>query len=372
MKIIVSKHHLLTKLRTVGKIVKPSKSIESGSFLFEITDKSFRVTGCDESGQISTEIDCESYEGEEGGVSFLLDAPTLLNSLKELPDQPLTIDIKKEENGLHITIHYYNGKFGIVAGDPVLFPRMPESGESKKFVINSKVLKKGLLLSKFASTDDLRPIMTTVNLSQLDGVVAFAATSGAALGIYEEDEHKIDQEINVNIPGKISKIVSDLLLADADVDVEYDSRSIQFRVDSYNIRYRLFEGRYPNFRSVIPASHALQLRVNCNDLIAAINRVSIFADESSSMIKLQIVNNNLILTSESIDYGRSAKEDLFLDEVFDNFEIGFKSNLLTEVLKSIESEQCVINLSSPAKAALIVPADRKDSQFILMPMQINN
>lgn len=370
MRINVSKHHLLTKLRTVGKIVKPGKEVAYSSFLFECKDNVLTVTGCDESGQISTVIDCEIIDPED--ISFLIDTQVILNSLKELPDQPVSIDVIKKENGITFVVNYQCGKFEMSGTDSLLFPKMPDRIASVEFKINSKVLRKGLSLSKFASNDDLRPILSTVNLSQNGGVVAFACTSGHVLGIYEVTEHQIDQEINVNIPGKISKIVSDLLQADIDVSVEYDSRSIQFSVDGYSIRYRLFEGNYPNFRSVVPSNHLIQVRVNCNDLIAAINRVSIFADESTSMVKCEIKDNNLKLTSESIDYARSANEDLLLDEIYKEFKIGFKSSLLTDILRSVESEQCFIKLTSSDKAALIVPSNRIDSQFILMPMQINN
>ena len=371
MRIIVSKNHLFAKLRTVGKIVKPSKELAYGSFLFEITDtQTLFVTGCDESGQISTIIECDIQDPEN--ICFLLDAQMILNSLKELSEQPIEIEIKQAEKAVSVVIHYHNGKFEMAGSDPALFPKMPDRSASQSFVINSKVLKKGLALGKFASNDELRPILSTVNLSCSAGVLSFAATSGSVLGIYEESEHQVAEEINVNIPGKISKIVSDLLQAEADIEIEYDSRSILFKIDTYNVQYRLFEGKYPNFRSVIPSSSKIQVRVNCEDLIAAINRVSIFADDHSSLVKFELSNNNMILTSQSIEYGRSAKEDIFLDTVYEDFEIGFKSNLLSDVLKSIESKECFINLTSSSKAALFVPADRSDSQFILMPMQVNN
>lgn len=371
MRIIVSKNHLFAKLRTVGKIVKPSKEFAYGSFLFEITDtQSLLVTGCDESGQISTIIECDIQEPEN--ICFLLDAQMLLNSLKELSEQPIEIEIKYADNPVPVVIHYHNGKFEMTGSDPTLFPKMPDRSASQSFVINSKILKKGLSLGKFASNDELRPIMSTVNLSCTAGILSFAATSGSVLGIYEESEHQLSDDVNVNIPGKISKIVSDLLQAEADLEIEYDSRSIQFRIDNYNVQYRLFEGKYPNFRSVIPTSHMMQVRVNCEDLIAAISRVSIFADDHSSLVKFELSNNNMILSSQCIDYGRSAKEDIFLDKVYEDFQIGFKSSLLSDVLKSIESGECIINLTSPSKAALFVPADRSDSRFILMPMQVNN
>jgi len=367
MKIIVSRNHLFTKLRNVGRIVKSGKELAYSSFLFDFTDQILTVTGCDESGQISTTIECQAQDNVN--VQFLLDSSTLLNSLKELPDQPLTIDV---DNSFGVKIYYYNGRFEMQGSDATLFPIMSDQADSKVFSINNKILKKGLSLGKFAANDELRPIMATVNLSCKNESVSFAATNSTVLGIYEAGNNYPNEEINVNIPCKITKIISDLLNKEDDIKIEYDDRSIQFEIDGYFIKYRLFEGRYPNFRSVVPKNPVMNVEVNCFDLIAAINRVSIFADESSLLINLHIKGNNLILTSQSFDNARSAKEDIFLDTVYSEIEIGFKSSLLLDVMKSIDSDTCIMYLTESSKAALFTSQNNSDSQYVLMPMQINN
>ncbi len=370
MKINVSKNHLFTKLRTVGKIVKPGKEVAYSSFLFEVKENVLTVTGCDESGQISTVVECDILESED--VSFLIDSTMLLNSLKELPDQPIEFDIQKKETSFDIKINYYCGHFAMVGSEPSLFPRMGDLKDSTAFTVSGKSLKKGLSLYKFASTDELRPVMTTVNISVKDGVLAFAASSGHVLGIHEETDHQVPEGVNVSIPGKITKIVSDIMQENEDLSIEYNEKNIHFVVGGYVVKYRLFEGKYPNYRSVVPNNHTLEVKINCAGLIAAINRVSIFAKESAPMVALKLENNNLFLTAQDIDYNRSAKEDIFLDSVYPDFQIGFKSNYLIDVLKGVESETCIMNLTSMDRAALILPADRTDTQFVLMPMMINS
>ena len=370
--ITVSSKALFSKLRTISKIVKQS-AMETAfrSFMLEIEGGKLQVTGCDDAGQMSTDIECEIINPED--MSFLVDASTILNALKELPDQPIKIQITKAEASYNIEILYYTGKYTMSGINADIFPRMGEYENTKSFTVESEMLRKGLSMYKFASTDDLRPIMMTVNLScKKDSDLTFAGTSGHVLSIFEPTGHSIGEDINVNIPSKIAKMVTDIMHSDSDISIDYDERTIAFTVEDYYIRYRLFEGKFPNFRSVVPTYSQMDVKVNRYDLISALNRVAVFSNSDIGLIKFTLSNNNLILTAQDIDYNKSAKEDLFLDEVYDDFEIGFRSSLLLEILKNIETENCIVKLNEPSKAVLIVPEGVTDSTYLIMPMQINN
>lgn len=368
----VSSKALFSKLRTVSKIVKQSAMDTAfRSFMFEIQGGKLEVTGCDDAGQISTDIECEIINPED--MSFLVDASTILNALKELPDQPIKIQITKAEASYNIEILYYTGKYSMAGINADIFPRMGEYENIKSINIHSDILKKGLSLYKFAANDELRPIMMTVNLSgKIDSGLTFAATSGHVLAIHELADYIVGDDINVNIPSKIAKMATDIMHDDSDISIDYDERTIAFTVEDYYIRYRLFEGKYPNFRSVVLTFSQIDVKVDRTELISALNRVAVFSNSDIGLIKFTLSNNNLILTAQDIDYNKSAKEDLFLDEVYDDFEIGFRSSLLLEILKNIETGNCIVKLNEPSKAALIMPEGTTDSTYLIMPIMINN
>ncbi|MGI6073959.1 MAG: hypothetical protein ACOYEA_04880 [Fermentimonas sp.] len=242
MKIILSRNYLFARLRTIGKIIK-SKTLKSefNSFLFEIKDGGLTITGCDDSGQITTLIECTIEESKD--LRFLLDSSTLLNALKGLPEQPITFDIEQMDNSLRVIVRYQNGKYEMVGENVDLFPNMRKQVDAKQIVLNTETLSNGFKMLTFASKDDtLRPIMGTINLSSKDGTLAFAATSGYNLAIYEENIQL--EEFNVNIPAKIAKIVSDLSIKNENVSIIFDETNIKFEVQDFIISYRLFEGRF--------------------------------------------------------------------------------------------------------------------------------
>ncbi|MGI6073960.1 MAG: hypothetical protein ACOYEA_04885 [Fermentimonas sp.] len=107
-------------------------------------------------------------------------------------------------------------------------------------------------------------------------------------------------------------------------------------------------------------------------MISAINRVSVFADDASTMIRFELRDNGIVLTSESLTDQRGAKEKILLESNYSDFTIGFKANLLSEILKTTETENCKIYFKDSASATVFMPGAGKNQTLVLMPMQINN
>lgn len=371
MKINVTKHELLSRLRVIGKVVKLNHhEVAYSSFLIEtLSEKQISITGCDESGRIETTIGCSIEDFKE--MKFLVDAKTLMDGLKELPDQPITIEV----NDAKLVVKYHTGKYELPTGDASIYPE-PYSSENKtEFEINHALLVKGFKSTmKFVAEDDLRPIMGNINMQCKGNDLSFAGSNGHVLAIYEVADESLGlPDFKVNIPDKAVKVVANIAQPNKDIKIpiSYNHNNITFIVEGYKITYRLFEGRYPNIWSVIPKDTSIRVEVNRADLIAAISRVSVFANEASSMIVFTTKENTLILKSEDIDFSKGATEILMLNEIHDDFTIGFKSNYLNEILKTIDEETCEVNLSTPGRAALIKPKGSSDATFILMPMQVN-
>ena len=370
---IISRTHLLAKLQAVGKIVKSSREVAYSSFLFEVEDEKLTVTGCDESGQVKTAVECTIEDSEN--TQILLDASTMLNALKGLPEQPIQIYTRTDES---VDFVYHNGKFCMPTHEAALFPKMMPQIKEARHKIGSELLKKGFRAVKFAATDELRPSMCNVNFSCQDNQFSFAASTGHHLYLYEENANSEDSDIkvshsdfSVNIPAKAAKIISGLLPADTDVEMSFDNKSVRFVIADTTISYRLFEGTFPNYRSVIPTESDIAVKVNRVELLDAISRVSVFSAERTSLIAFDLKGNNLDLTAEDFDYSRSAKESLMLGEVYPDIKIGFNARYLVDILKTIDTAVCEIHLTTPSRAAVFKPFEGDRMTMLLMPLMIN-
>lgn len=132
---------------------------------------------------------------------------------------------------------------------------------------------------------------------------------------------------------------------------------------------------YPNYNSVIPTGNPNKLTISKDSLSAIIKRVSVFASEASSLVKLDISNNALIVSAQDIDYSTAAEESTEISYDGEPMAIGFKSTFLLDILKNIHTDEVEVQLSDPKRAALLMPiggGSGWDSTYLLMPMQLNS
>ena len=143
---------------------------------------------------------------------------------------------------------------------------------------------------------------------------------------------------------------------------------------NYQMICRLVEGNYPSYNAVIPTKNPNKLMIDRIELYNTLKRVSVFANQASNLVKLQLSGNQVTISAQDIDFSISAYERINCNYEGDDMEIGFKSLFLVEILSNISSSDVVLELSDPTRAGLILPAikdnDQEDVLMLLMPMMI--
>lgn len=372
MKIYVSKHDLNSRLRTIGKIIKRNAvTAELESFKFQVGANGIILTGADTEGQISSFLPCrvDSFESS----IFLVNAKTILDALKELPEQPLVIDANKSDDNTSLKLHYHNGAFEFVGMKADLFPQIREVDDPTTINLKASLLTQAFrTVSKFSGTDDLRPILTGVSISSKNSHVSFAGTNGSKMALYEDE---VDNEINdfeIVISNKCISILSGLLVDSVDdVNFKIGLNNFQVLAGDYKISYRLTDGKYPNYRSVIPTRFNQRVIVDRNEVIAALKRVSVFSDDTTKTIIMRICSSSMAISSEDIDFRRSAIETINIENDGDDIDIGFNSNFILEVFSTIEEDKAEMNIINSEKAVVVNPLEDKKTTMLLMPIMIN-
>ena len=157
--------------------------------------------------------------------------------------------------------------------------------------------------------------------------------------------------------------------------LEFDEKNAFFEFEGYKLVCRLVEGNYPNYDSVIPTNNPNKLTVDRLELLNTIKRVSVFSNQASNLIKLQLAGNQITLSAQDIDFSISAYERLKCQYEGEEMEIGFKSVFLIEILANISSPDVIVELSDPSRAGILLPVEKEnddeDVLMLLMPMMIN-
>ena len=373
MKFIVSSTALFSHLQAISRVINSKNALPIlDCFLFELEDGTLSVTVSDSETTMVTSV--EVNESDMNG-RFAVASKTLLDALKEIPEQPLTFDINTET--LEITVQYQNGKYSLVGQNADEFPQSATLGDSAVRVeMSADILLGGINRSVFATADDeLRPVMNGIYFDITTEDITMVASDGHKLVRCKTLAARGNERAAFILPKKPATLLKNLLPKENGmVVIEFDERNAVFTLESYRMVCRL-EGRYPNYNSVIPQNNPHKVTVDRQQLIGALRRVSIFSSQASSLIKLRIQENEIVISAQDIDFSTSAEETQVCQYAGAPMSIGFKSTFLIDILNNISAEEVVIELADPSRAGVVVPVEQEENEdllMLLMPMMLND
>ena len=339
-------------------------------FLFESLDSQLKVTGSDIENTIQTIIDGVELSGEG---KFLIEHRTLLECLKELPEEPITINVDNQR--FSVEIIHANGKFNLTGLDPVDYPDIETMKEEETATLNleSHVLVNSIkTVLPFVASDELRPVMNSIYCEVKDGSMFFVASNAHYLAKLIKPNVYFD-DIDFMISPKASKIISELAEGKELITLDIGLRNLKASFGDFTVYSRLVEGNYPNYRGVIPTSNTNIALINVSDFKGALRRTTIFANKASSMVVVKTGPGNFTLSAKDIDFNISATENIACEYSGDKFEIGLKAPFLQQCLQTIDSEEMQMAMKDPMGAVLFTPVgdDVQQLTLLLMPMMIN-
>ncbi|MGR4860196.1 DNA polymerase III subunit beta [Bacteroides pyogenes] len=374
MKFIVSSTALSSHLQAVSRVINTKNTLPIlDCFLFELEDGTLSVTVSDSETTMVTTV--EVTDSDTGG-RFAVAAKTLLDALKEIPEQPLTFDINPDT--YEITVQYQNGKYSLMGQNADEFPQAASLGENAVRVeMEAEVLMNGINCSVFATADDeLRPVMNGIYFDITTEDITMVASDGHKLVRYKTLAAKGNERAAFILPKKPATLLKNLLPKEqGTVVVEFDERNAVFMLERFRMVCRLIEGRYPNYNSVIPQNNPHKATIDRLQLLGALRRVSIFSSQASSLIKLRLQENRMVISAQDIDFSTSAEETQVCQYDGTPMSIGFKSTFLIDILNNISAAEVVIELADPSRAGVIIPVEQEENEdllMLLMPMMLND
>ncbi|WP_308663745.1 DNA polymerase III subunit beta [Alistipes sp. Marseille-P5061] len=373
MKFTVSSSALLSLLATTGKVISNKNTLPIlDYFLMELNGNELKVTTSDLETTLIGSITVDSVESEG---TIAAPGKLMLDSLKEFPELPLTIDVN--DKSWEIKINWKSGSLSIPGASAVSYPAVPTlSAEKKELELDVDVLVNGINKTIFATADDdFRPVMNGIFINFSPTALTFVGTDAHKLVKYES-ERETDINGSFILPKKPANLLKSVLLKEEDaIKVAFDSKNALFTLKNHTLVCRLIEGNYPNYNAVIPANNPNKVLVDRIELVNGIKRVAVCSNPTTNLIRMDIEENRINLTAQDIDFSVSANETISCSYDGQPITIGFKSTFLVEILSNIETPTVVIELADSTRAGVFKPVyDEKQSNtslMLLMPMMIN-
>lgn len=374
MRFIVSSTTLFSHLQAISRVINSKNSLPIlDCILIELVDGTLTMTASDSETTLSTSIEISEYEGEG---KFAISSKTILEALKENPEQPLNFNIDMET--MEITVKYPNGKYSMMAQNGNEFPTPREMGSNVvNITMAADVMLKGINRCVFATADDeLRPVMNGIYFDITQQDVTLVSSDGHKLVRNKSYSSRGDEKAAFILPKKPANLLKNILPKEqGDVQICFDDKNAMFTMENYKMTCRLIEGRYPNYNSVIPQNNPHKAIIDRATFISALKRVSVFSSQASSLIKISLKENSMTISAQDIDFSTSAEETLVCQYDGKDMSIGFKSSFLIDILNNISAQNVIIELADPSRAGLIVPEEQEENEdllMLLMPMMLND
>lgn len=379
MKFKATSNELYLHLQTISKIIDPKSSNVVpvlDNILFELNGNRLTLVAADLNNRLTTHLEVENTAGVDG--SFLAPHDTLLGLLKDLPAQPIDLEVNTEEQ-YAARIEYSNGFFTFGASEAGSFPENINLSDTNASVeLEASSLLQGINATKFAaSTDERRPIMTGVLMDFTAESLVYVASDGRYLVRHTNHQVKNSPVAQLCIPAAICALLTGSLLPKESntVRLSYDDRYLQVELSNFTLVARLLDGKFPNYNSVIPQSSPFEITVDRDALLFGSKRVATCANKASNLVLLHIKDNEITLQSKDLDLSVSGEEKLpcSVNAESHNIRIGFDSELLCKILASLSSREVSLALADQTRAAVIRPleeADGLETLCLLIPLKL--
>ena len=343
-------------------------------FLFNVKDGVMEITGTDNETTLKCSLQLNQSDGD---ACFAVPSKQLLDILKEIPEQPLSIDFNPTT--LQIDLSYQNGHFSLQAENGNDYPQMQENeGEGHTIILNADILNKAFGCTIVAaSSDESRKVMNGLFFDITPKDLSIVASDGHKLVCYKIlcDTHDIST--NFILPRKPASLLRSILeKMTADITLRtFDNGNARIEAEEFKMDCRLLQEKYPNYKNVIPKNNPNIATIDRASFQSALRRMLVACDKGTELIKFNFEAGKMTLSTENLNYAQSAEEKLVCQYEGTALRIGFRGDYMLDLLNNVQSTDVILQLSDPSRAGLILPSEQEkdtDIVMLLMPLLIAN
>lgn len=300
---------------------------------------------------------------------FTVDAKLLNNFVNLLPKENISLNLK----GSSLEIKSKDQETSIKGIEAEDFPLIPDIEKDNEIIINSNELKKSLsqvLLA--ASLDSSRVEINAVNFIFQKNNLILAATDSYRLAEKKIKTLANKKEANLIIPLKTLQELSRILNEqnNQDVHIYYNENQIMFVFDGVELISRVIDGKYPDYKQIIPSDFLINAQCDVNKLIPAIKSVALFCKQGINDIKLSFDRKKkqiIVATASSATGNSIAQVPATISG--DDAEIIFNYRYLLDGLSQIDGQEVVLKMNNNTSPGLLAPINDISYLYLVMPIR---
>jgi DNA polymerase-3 subunit beta len=294
----------------------------------------------------------------------------LLDVVRSLPKDELSLEYRSSQQDVEVVSG--TAKFHLRTLPLEDFPKLPEPAGSTMRVPSRAFVETINRVARSASRDETRPHLTGVLVSASGQELRMVATDSYRLSVKETSlDQPLDGELEANVPARTLQELGRIAGTEDDGEIEIAAleNQVVFSVGGTVLSSRLVEGRFPNYRQLLPETFEHELRLSTAELVEVVRRISLLAQKNAPL-RMAFSDGTLEVSAQTPDVGE-ASESLPVPFKGEPLEIGFNPEFLRDGLESAESDELVLKLISPLRPGLIQSGDDGGFTYLVMPIRLN-
>jgi DNA polymerase-3 subunit beta len=302
----------------------------------------------------------------EAEGSVVVPGRLLLELARLLPEAEVSLEHRFEEGVVEVRcgtasyrLHTYN---------PEDFPRLPEAeGVERHEVDRETLLQTVARVSRSASRDESRPVLTGVLMRFEPGRLVMAATDSYRLSVKETPLEGSAPELEAIVPARALSELARIAQAGDSIELGVHENQVVFGTGDAWLTTRRIDGQFPNYKQLVPETFEHEVTLPRDELLDVVRRVSVMAQRNSPL-RLRFAEGELTVSAQTQDVGE-ARESLPVEFGAEALEIGFNAEFLRDGIESVGGEQVRLKLISPLRPGLI-QGESDDFQYLIMPIRL--
>jgi DNA polymerase-3 subunit beta len=363
LKLTCARDELVAKLAVVARAVSTRSAVQlRAGVLLRAEAGELHLAATDM--ELSLRTSLEANVDDEGAV--VVQGRTLVDIARLLPADEVTIEHRPEEGAVQVTCGSFSSRLHTYAVED--FPRLPEVETAPTFSVDADTLLDTVAqVSRAASRDESRPVLTGILVRFEPGKLVMAATDSYRLSVKETPLEGSTQELEAIIPARALTELGRVASGVGELELGVLENQVVFRAGDVTLTTRRIDGQFPNYKQLLPEAFEQTVALPRTELLDVVRRVSVMAQRNSPL-RLRFDEGELRVSSQTQDVGE-ATETLPVSWNGDALEIGFNPEFLREGVESVTTDELELNLISPLRPA-VIKGETDDFKYLIMPIRL--
>jgi DNA polymerase III subunit beta len=363
LKVICSRDELIRALGIVSRGVSTRTTVQIlAGILLQAQEGKLNLAATDMELSLRTSLEARV----EADGSVVVPGRLLLELARLLPDAEVSIEHRLEEAMVEVRcgsalyrLHTYNAED---------FPRLPDvEGVDRHEVDRETLLETVARVSRSASRDESRPVLTGVLMSFEPSRLVVAATDSYRLSVKETPLETSAPELEAIVPARALAELSRIAQAGDRIELGVHENQVVFGTGDAWLTTRRIDGQFPNYKQLVPETFDYEVSLPREELLDTVRRVSVMAQRNSPL-RLRFADGELTVSAQTQDVGE-ARESLPAAFSGEALEIGFNAEFLRDGVESAVGEQLRLKLISPLRPG-VIQGETDDFLYLIMPIRL--